>query len=129
MCGRNRIHVEDFAIGGVAAVEIVAVPRGHAHFAVVDIFLRRVFPAGNGIGLADAVDAAALRHRLAWLDHPGTGRGAVFRIDFTGKTARAIGERETAGHEPGKTRKQAEWAIAPESTHPATKSPNAFPVE
>ena len=34
MRGRDRLHVVDFAVGGEAAVEIVAVPRGEAFVAV-----------------------------------------------------------------------------------------------
>ena len=119
MRGRDRIHVEDFAIGGVAAVEIVAVPGGHADGAVIDVFMRHVFAARHHIGLADPVDAAALGHRLARLDHAGAGGDAVFGIDPAGQAAGAIGERQAAGDQPGKARDQAKAAFAPESAHAA----------
>ena len=50
-------------------MEIVAVPGGEALAAVAAVLFRRVGAPGDQIGLADAVDAAALRHRLARLDH------------------------------------------------------------
>src|SRR5450631_4563365 len=65
MRGRNRIHVEDFAVGGIAAVEVVAVPGGQADGAVIHVFLRDIFAAADRIRLTDPVDAAALWHRLA----------------------------------------------------------------
>src|SRR5450830_1097256 len=119
MGGRNRIHVEDFAVGGIAAVEVVAVPGGQADRAVVDVFLRDIFAAADQIGLADPVDAAALWHRLARLDHPGAGGDAIFGIDPAGQAARAIGERQAAGDEPYEARDQAKAAFAPESAHAA----------
>ncbi|MGY4359586.1 hypothetical protein ACVW0J_006079 [Bradyrhizobium sp. i1.7.7] len=60
----QRGHVEHFAIGGQAAVEIVAVPGRHTLGAVVDVLLRHVGPAAHNIGLADAVGAAAFRNRI-----------------------------------------------------------------
>ena len=61
----QRGHVENFAIGGQPAVEIIAIPGGHALGAVVRVLFRHVDPACDGIGLADAVGSAALRHGLA----------------------------------------------------------------
>src|SRR6185437_14017726 len=105
MRGRERIHVEYFAIGRVAAVEIVAVPGGHADRAVIDVLLRQIFAAADHVWLADAVDAAALRHRLARLDYAGAGRGAVSRIDPAGHVAiGAIGEGQTTGRGCKQTR-------------------------
>src|ERR1019366_7391890 len=119
MRGRNRINVEDFAVGGIAALEVVAVPGGQADGAVVDVFLRDIFAAADQVGLADPVDAAALRHRLAIRDDAGAGGNAVFGIDPAGQAARAIGERQAAADEPYEARDQAKAAFAPESAHAA----------
>src|SRR5665213_2835329 len=43
MRGRQRIHVEDFAVSSVTAMEIVTIPGGQAHGAVVGVFMRHVF--------------------------------------------------------------------------------------
>src|SRR5664280_2261549 len=119
MRGRNRIHVEDFTVGSIAAVEVVAVPGRQADGAVVDVFLRDIFAAADQIGFADPVDAAALRHRLAISDDAGAGGNAVFGIDPAGQAARAIGERQAAADEPYEARDQAKAAFAPESAHAA----------
>src|SRR5664279_1126109 len=119
MRGRNRIHVEDFAVGGIAAVEIVAVPGGQADGAVIHVFLRDIFAAAHRIRLADPVDAAALWHRLAIGDDAGAGGNAVFGIDPAGQAARAIGECQAASGQPDKARDQAKAAFAPESAHAA----------
>ena len=87
MRSRNPIHVEDFAIGGIAAVEIIAIPGGHADGAVIDILFRDVNPAGHRIRLADPVDAAAFWHRLAWFNNTRARRNAVTWIDPAGQTA------------------------------------------
>ncbi len=67
----QRAHVEHFAIGGLPAVEIIAIPRGHALGAIVGILFRDVDLTADGVGLADAIGAAALRHGVAERHHPG----------------------------------------------------------
>ena len=87
MRGRDRRHVEDFAIGGQPAVKIVAVPGRQAFGAVVAVFLGHVQPSGDRIRPADPEGAAASRHRLAGLDDARAGRHAVFRIKPVGELA------------------------------------------
>src|SRR4051812_36832989 len=97
MGGGNRFHVVDFAVSGEAAVEIIAVPRGEPLAAIARVLLRRVGLPADHIRPADAVDAPALRHRLAGLDHPRRGSDAVFRIKTIGEPgcgARTPGQRE-----------------------------------
>jgi hypothetical protein len=84
---RDRMHVEDFAIRGVAAVEIVAVPGGHADRAVVRILFGDINPARDRIRLADPVHAAAFRHRLTRFYDARAGRNAVARINPAGHLA------------------------------------------
>ena len=86
-CGERR-HVEHFAIGGQPAVEIIAVPGGHALFAVGGVFFRHVDPAGDGIRLADAVGAATFRNRFSESNHPRAARNAIFGIDPAGEFVR-----------------------------------------
>jgi hypothetical protein len=81
-------------------MEIVAVPGGEPRSAVIDVFLRHVFAPRYDIRLADAIDAAAFRHRLARPDHAGAGRRAVSGIDPARQAAiGAIGKRQTASYE------------------------------
>src|SRR5262245_33709618 len=94
---RNRIHIEDFPIGGVTAMEIIAIPRAHSLGTVVDVLLGDIYPPGNRIRLPDPIYAAAFWHRLAWLDDAGAGSDTVTWVDLAGHLAiGAIGERETA---------------------------------
>src|ERR1700722_9607049 len=75
----ERAHVVDLAIGGAPSVKGVAVPRGQADRAVVRVFTRVIGVAGDGVGMADEVLAAAAGNRLAVLDDPRTGR-AILRL-------------------------------------------------
>src|SRR4249920_741351 len=105
MSGRNRCHVKDFAVGGVAAVEIVAVPGGHALRRVIGVFLRDIDTASHRIRLADAINAAALWDRLARLNGARACGNAVTWIDLAGHlAARAVGEQKAGEAESGKPR-------------------------
>ena len=95
MRGRDRRHVVDLAVGGRPAVEILAVPGRQALGAVIGIFLRLVGPAADGVGLADAIGAAALGHRLAERDQARARRHAVFRIELARGLA-ALGEQDSS---------------------------------
>src|SRR4029079_19538482 len=83
---RDRRHVEDFAIRGIAAVKVVAVPRSQADRAVIDVFLGHVDAAGDAVGFAAPVNSTALRHRLPRLDDARTCGNAVAWIDPAGAT-------------------------------------------
>jgi hypothetical protein len=106
MRGRDRLHVEDFAVRGAPAMESVAIPRRDPLLAVFRIFLRYVGPARDHIGLADAVCSAALRHRLAERDDARAGRHAVFRIDLAAD-AIAIGKQHRTGTQRSRARNPA----------------------
>ena len=97
---RQRAHVEHFAIGCLAAVEIVAVPGRQALGAVVDVLLRHVGPPGNHIGLSDAVGAAALGYGVAERHDSRARRDAVFGIDAAGEFVGrgAVGQHKASGH-------------------------------
>ena len=62
---RQSMHVKNFAIGRLAAMEVSAVPGRHPGFLVVRFFLWMIPPPGDLVGLADLVDAAALRQTLS----------------------------------------------------------------
>jgi hypothetical protein len=86
-------------------VEIVAIPGGQALLAVVGVLFRNVDSASDGIGFADAINAAALWHGIAKGHHARTAGNAVFGINVAGIFARrrAIGEDEASrqdGHAP-----------------------------
>src|SRR5262245_24976127 len=93
MSGRDAVDVIDFAVGGQAAVEILAVPGGGALLAVARVLARHVSLACYGVGLADPVGAATLGHRLAALHNARTRRYAILRIDRIGSVA-ALGDCE-----------------------------------
>ncbi len=118
----NRVFVEDLAVGGVAAVEFVAVPGGDADRAVIDIFARDISAPGDHIGLADPVDAAAFGHRLAERDHPCAAGDAVTGIDLA--AARAIGERQTAAGKRDQAQPRPYFGKPPMTTHPLVPSPH-----
>ena len=84
----QRGHVEDLAIGGQPAVEVVAIPGSHALGAIVRILFRHVDPACDGVGLADAVGSPALRHGLPERHHARARGDAIFGIDAAGEFAR-----------------------------------------
>src|SRR5580692_8002345 len=79
--GRDAFDIKDFPVRGIAAVEIVAVPRGQSFRTVVGIFLRVIGLAADNVGAACLVDTAALRGGLTLLDDPIAGRNAPARID------------------------------------------------
>ena len=56
----QRSHVEHFAVGGQTTVEVIAVPGSQAFLAIIDVFFGDIDPSRDGVGLADAVGAAAL---------------------------------------------------------------------
>src|SRR5262245_33525817 len=121
MRGRDRIHVEDFSVGRVTAMEIIAIPGGHALRAVVDVFFRDVNPSAYHVRLTDTIHAAALRHRLARLDDAGTGCNPVARVDLPHPSAiRTIGKRQTAQAQDEKPRHLTSSVISPEAMHPAS---------
>ena len=60
----QRGHIENFAIGGQPAVEVVAIPGGHSLCPIVRVLFRHVDPACDAVGLADTVGSPALRHGL-----------------------------------------------------------------
>src|SRR6266850_1000417 len=72
--GRSqRSHVEHFAIGGEPAMEIIAIPGGHALLAITGVLFRNVNPTPDGIRLAYAVGATARA--------PTSMRSAIVRPD------------------------------------------------
>ena len=106
MGGRDRIAIEDLAVGGEPAVEGAAVPRGEAVADVAAAVLRDIGAAGDHVGLADQLAAAALRHRLAVGDHPRARGDAVFRIDAAAPRRllrAAIGGEQPDGRGRGQT--------------------------
>src|SRR4051812_50123028 len=84
MRGRDCGHIVDFAVRGEAAVEIVTVPRGESLAVIAAVLFRRVHAPTDLIGLADTIDAAALRDRPAGLNDARTGGHAIARIDAAG---------------------------------------------
>ena len=90
---RDAVEVKDFAIGGQAAVKVVAVPRRQTFGVIARVFFRNVDAAGDHIGRTDPVGAAAFGHRLAVSDDSRARGDAVAGIDSAG--VRAIGEHET----------------------------------
>src|SRR5262249_60646605 len=92
VCRRDAVHVVDLAVSGQPSVEVATVPRGHAFGAIAGILGRHIGAAVDAVGLADAVAAAALRHRLALFNHART-------VFLAGKWARAMGGHSTAGPE------------------------------
>ena len=128
----QRGHVEDFAIGGQPAVEIIAIPGGHALGAVVGVFLGHIDPARHRIGLADAIGAAALRHGIAEGHHPRAGGHAVFRIDAAGELvrttrswpARGMHRRQPRHAPPGKPDLTAEIPIRPKLPFRRLRAPD-----
>src|SRR6516165_9752092 len=117
---RNRMHIEDFTVGSVAAVEIVAIPRRHPDRGVISVFFRDINPAGNRVRLANAIHAAAFWYGLARLDHSRAGRHSVTWINPAAQLTRAVGQGETAQAENNKARA---LVVRPEATHFA-KTPN-----
>jgi hypothetical protein len=105
---RQRGHVEDLAVGGEPAMEVIAVPGGHSLGAIVGIFLRHVDPARDSVRLADTIGTPALRHGLSESHDAGAGGNAVFGIDAAGEFFRggAVGEDETRCHRSSAARRQ-----------------------
>ncbi|AOG05862.1 rare lipoA domain protein [Bosea sp. RAC05] len=80
MRGADAVAVIDLAIGRLAAVEGLAIPGGRADHGVPHrLVVGGVALAGDGIGLADHLAAATLRHLLPLGDDAGAG-GAVFGL-------------------------------------------------
>src|SRR5262249_59284612 len=77
------MHIEDFPVCSVAAMEIIAIPRGHALGAVVDVFFGSINPPCHRVGLSDPIHAASLWHRLARLDNAGASRNAAKPINLS----------------------------------------------
>ena len=97
----NPVEVEDLAVCGQAAVEIVAVPGGETRGLIMRIFLGDVGAAGDRVRRPDMVAAAALGHRIAVGDDTRAWRNAVARVD----AIRAIGEKR-AEHGAGADRRK-----------------------
>src|SRR5947207_7501475 len=103
---RDGFGVENFTMGRRAAMKIRAVPGGDAIGPIMRIVLRHVDSPGDNIRRADPVDAAAFRHRGAWLDYASTRLDPVTWVDMAvagaicqGKTkARASRNRRKASH-------------------------------
>ena len=125
MCCGNPVLVVDLAVRGQPAVEIRSVPGGHAFGAIVFVVLGHVHAAGDLIGLADAIGAAALGDRLAFLDHARAGGDAVARVDLARELIgrSAIGEekagerREQRTNKPRALTPRAKFEIAPPTPH------------
>jgi hypothetical protein len=83
------VHVIDLAVGGQPAVEVAAVPRRDALDAIGGILGRDIGASVDAVGLTHAIDAAALRHRLALLDDARA-------VLLAGKRPRAMGEHNAA---------------------------------
>ena len=81
MSGRQRGHVEDFAVGGQPAMKSVAIPGSQAFLAIVDVLFRHVHASADRIGFADAVGPAALWHRLAHGDDARAAGNPVFGVN------------------------------------------------
>ena len=65
MGGRKRIHIVDFAVGGLASMEEISIP-GRLSNPIVGGIVDRDIPFAIGkIGVADFEYAAALRHGVA----------------------------------------------------------------
>ena len=128
----SEIHVEDFAVGGQPAVEIVAVPGSEPLLAIIDVFLRHIDPAADHVGLADAVNPAALRHGLAKRHDTGTRGDAIFGIDAACETCprrRSWRERGTPATAIGASRHQDDLMLAVESpSAPITISTGRVPT-
>src|SRR5499426_1457522 len=117
MRGRDRFHVEHFAVGRQPAMEIAAVPRGQALGAIVLVLFRHIHAAADHVGLADAVGAAALGRALAFGDDARAGADAVARVDLARQIAGgAIGQ----GHAAKRHRAQAQPTakLVPPPLHP-----------
>ena len=95
MRGRDAMHVVDFAVGGEPAVEIRAIPRGGTVSAIIRILGRHIGAPVDVVGLADPIGAAALRHRLAVLDHLRAVLGFLAEL----VRDRTMGERQRAEDE------------------------------
>ena len=126
----QRGHVEDFAIGGQPAVEIVAIPGSHSLGAIVRILFRHVDPACDGVGLADAVGSPALRHGLPERHHARARGDAIFGIDAAGEFAGrgAVGEEKARCHGNSATRRQDDrfWPSNPHRPNYHFQRPTAY---
>src|SRR5262249_41409078 len=121
--GRDAVHCIDLAVGGPPAVEVAAVPRRDALDAIGGILGRDIGAPVDVVGLAYAVDAAALRHRLALLDDAR----AVF---LAGKWPRAVREHETANGDRADAADAAETEaceLAPHSNPRSATPPRRLP--
>src|SRR5581483_9212378 len=93
----QRCHVENFAVGGQAPVEIVAIPGGKTLLAIVDVLLRYIDPPGNDVRFADPVGSPTLWHGVAHGDDAGTRRDTIPWVDAAGEVG-AIGQRKAYPH-------------------------------
>ncbi len=125
----DRMHVVDFAVGGEPAVEIGSVPGGDALGAIGDVLGRIIDAPIDGIGPADAVIAAALRDRLALLDHPP----AVFGLGVDRRRAtrdRNANEAERANaREPANAQPHGLLPSHATPPQPATTCPTISPLD
>ena len=69
---RQRIHVEDLAVGGQAAMEIRAIPGCYPGAVVARFLAWHVPAAGDLVGLAELVVAAAARRTARRRRHAGS---------------------------------------------------------
>ena len=90
---RQRVHVEDFAVGGFAAMKISAVPGAEPHSIIIGIFSGRVPALPNFIGRADFVTAATLGNAVTIRVEPCACRRAGFRVDAIFRYRPRIGAR------------------------------------
>jgi hypothetical protein len=100
---RQAVHVVDLAIGGAASMEQLAVPGGAADTIVGRVFARCVDEAGDLIGLADLVVAAAFRHGLTEGNDALAERLSVAAPAATAKAKGKSGADEKRRGKPART--------------------------
>ena len=111
---RDAVHVEHFAVGGLPAMEIRAIPGSDA-FGLIRLIVGGVIGLPvDGVGLAHLVAAAAFGHRLAL---PDDELAVFFGEDLAG---RAVGQRHAAEHG------RADTCAAPQM--PPAGSPHQIPA-
>jgi hypothetical protein len=84
MSARERVHIVDFAIRGLAAMKEVAIPGGYAHVVVGAVVHGNVPLSVGKIRVAKFEDPAAFRN---WIAHPDHARAQVLRFIIHGAVA------------------------------------------
>ena len=97
----DRVLIEDFAVGGTAAMESVAVPGGESFGAISRIVFRGVGAASDDVRLADAVHAATPGYGIAQIDDAWARGHTINGVDatgeFVGRAAAGDGEQRNRG--------------------------------